>query len=292
MIRVGIAGWSYDDWDGIVYPARKPAHFDRLAYLAGFFDTIEINSTFYRIPEPKAVESWARRVKGRSDFRFTAKLYQGFTHKRSELRREDEETFKRAMEPLTDRGLLSALLAQFPYSFRPGRGSQETLQAIFEAFRGYPLVVEIRHADWQSQEFFAFLREQNVGFCNLDQPRLAHCIGHTQIATSGVGYVRLHGRNAANWFQKSSKPWERYNYLYAEEELSEWVGRIRSVAEQTADVFVIANNHYRGKGPLAALMLLALLRGEKVATPPDLMAAYPQIAPLAIVQGPDQGRLF
>ena len=154
------------------------------------------------------------------------------------------------------------------------------------------VVFEIRPADWQSQEFFAFLREQNVGFSNLDQPRLSHCIGHTQIATSGVGYVRLHGRNAANWFQKSSKPWERYNYLYAEEELSEWVGRIRSVAEQTADVFVIANNHYRGKGPLAALMLLALLRGEKVATPPDLMAAYPQIAPLAIVQGPDQGRLF
>ncbi|MCI0567670.1 MAG: DUF72 domain-containing protein [Acidobacteria bacterium] len=292
MIRVGVAGWSYDDWDGIVYPARKPARFDRLAYLAGFLDTLEINSTFYRIPETKTTESWARRVKERPDFRFTAKLFQGFTHKRAELRGDEEAAFKKALKPLSDAGVLGAVLAQFPYSFRPGPASRETLEWIIEAFGALRLIVEIRHADWDTQEFYDFLRERSVGFCNLDQPRVARSIGPTEASTSPVGYVRLHGRNAANWFKKKAEPWERYDYAYAEEELTPWVPRIRRIAEQTADVFIIANNHYRGKAPLAALTLLALLRGEKVAAPAELVAAYPQMAPRAISKGSAQGQLF
>jgi len=292
MIRVGIAGWSYDDWDGIVYPASRPARFDRLAYLSEFFDTIEINSSFYRIPDPKTVTSWARRVSGRPDFRFTAKLHQGFTHKRSELQAADEAAFKRAMDPLAAAGILGAVLVQFPYSFRPGPGSGGTLEAIVEAFRAYPLVVEVRHQAWATDTFFEYLRGRGVGFCNLDQPPVARSLGPTETATSKVGYVRLHGRNAANWFRKDAQPWERYDYVYAEAELTSWAGPIRRLAEQTADVFIIANNHYRGKGPLAALTLLALLRGEKVSAPAELVAAYPQIAPRTHARGPAQGRLF
>jgi uncharacterized protein YecE (DUF72 family) len=292
MIRVGVAGWSYDDWDGIVYPAGKPARFDRLAYLTGFFDTLEINSTFYRIPQVKATQSWGRRVQEHPEFRFTVKLYQGFTHKRAELRGDEEAAFKQAMEPLLEAGVLGAVLAQFPYSFRPGAESRETLERIIATFGTLRLVVEIRHADWDTPEFFDFLRERNVGFCNLDQPPIARSIGPTEMATSSVGYVRLHGRNAANWFKKKAEPWERYDYLYAEEELIPWVTRIRRVAEQSADVFIIANNHYRGKAPLAALTLLAMLRGEKVAAPAELVAAYPQIASRTIPKGSSQGRLF
>ena len=292
MIRVGVAGWSYDDWEGIVYPARKPARFDRLAYLAGFFDTLEINSTFYRIPEIKTTLSWTRRVKERQGFRFTAKLYQGFTHKRTELRGDEETAFKRAMEPLLEADILGAVLAQFPYSFRPGPASREILERIIEAFGALRLVLEIRHADWDRPELFDFLRQRNVGFCNLDQPGVARSIGPTEVSTSPVGYARLHGRNAENWFKKQAEPWERYDYLYTEEELLPWVARTRRMAEQSTDVFVIANNHYRGKAPLAALTLLAMLRGEKVAAPEELVAAYPQIAPRAIPKGTAQGRLF
>ena len=292
MIRVGIAGWSYDDWDGIVYPARRPARFDRLAYLAGFCDAIEINSTFYRIPEPKMARSWASRVKEHPTFRFTAKLHQRFTHKRAELSGGEEEEFKEAMKPLSQAGLLGAVLVQFPYSFRPGAASREVLESIFDKFSALPLVVEIRHADWDRPELFEFLRERGVGFCNLDQPPVARSIGATEVATSRVGYLRLHGRNAASWFKKDAKPWERYDYVYAEEELLPWVERIGRIAEKTADVFIIANNHYRGKGPLAALTLLALLRGEKVKVPPELAAAYPQITPRALLKGAAQGSLF
>lgn len=291
MIRAGVAGWSYDDWSGLVYPAGATSRFDRLAYLARFFDAIEINTSFYRIPSPRSSRSWAQRVAGRADFRFTVKLYQGFTHKREELKGGEEEAFREMLEPLAEAGLLGAVLVQFPYSFHAEESSREVLESIFDAFRAYPLVVEIRHADWGSEEFFAFLREWNVGFCNVDQPRVSRSIGPTEAATSEVGYVRLHGRNAANWFRKEPDAAGRYDYLYSEEELVGWIPRIRRVAEQTADVFVIANNHYRGKAPLAALTLLSLLRGEKVPVPAELVAAYPQIAPRALPHGPAQGRL-
>src|SRR4030095_15126565 len=196
MIRVGIAGWSYDDWDGIVYPSRKPARFDRLAYMAEYFDTIEINSTFYRIPDPRIAQSWVRRVQARPRFRFTAKLYQGFTHKPHELQGGEEAAFKVAMEPLFGEGLLAAVLMQFPYSFRPSSESREALERLCEAFGEFPLVVEIRHAEWQTDEFLGFLRERNVGFCNIDQPRVARSIGPTEIASSHVGDGRLYGRHA------------------------------------------------------------------------------------------------
>src|SRR5512134_3121036 len=169
MIRVGIAGWSYDDWEGIVYPAPKPARFDRLAYLARFLDTIEINSSFYRIPSPQAARSWVRRVGDRPDFRFTVKLHRGFTHRREELRGGEVAACKEMLEPLSEAGRLGAVLVQFPYSFRPGKGSRGTMEAIFGAFREYPLVVEIRHADWDAEDFFGFLRDRGVGFCNVDQ---------------------------------------------------------------------------------------------------------------------------
>jgi uncharacterized protein YecE (DUF72 family) len=292
MIRTGVAGWSYEDWSGVVYPAAPAARFDRLAYLAGFFDAIEINTSFYRIPSPSAARSWALRVGGRENFRFTVKLYQGFTHKREELRGGEEAAFREVLEPLADAGVLGAVLVQFPYSFHPEEKSREILESIGDAFRDYPLVVEIRHADWGNEEFFAFLRQRGMGFCNVDQPRVSRSLGPTEVATSKVGYVRLHGRNAANWFRKDAGVGGRYDYLYSEEEISAWLPRIQHVVEQTADVFIIANNHYRGKAPLAALTLLSLLRGEKVPVPAELVAAYPQIAPRALPRGPAQGRLF
>jgi len=292
MIRVGIAGWSYPDWEGIVYPARKTARFDRLSYLAAYFDAIEINSTFYRIPEPRIAGSWVRRVGGRPDFRFTVKLFQGFTHRRAELRAEDESSFKRALEPLAEADLLGAILIQFPYSFHPVASNRAWLESLLEKFRDYPRVVELRHSEWAREEFFDSLRGREAGFCNIDQPALSRSLGPTEVVTSKVGYVRLHGRNAKDWFRREAPPAARYDYLYPEEELVPWVERIRRIAEQTTDIFIIANNHYRGKGPVAALTLLSMLLGRPVASPADLPAAYPQIAPRVVSDAPAQGKLF
>src|SRR5918992_802877 len=98
-IRIGPAGWSYPDWQGQVYPAKAGRGFDPLAYLAQYFDTIEINSTFYRIPDPKTTQRWVDRVADHPDFRFTAKLWQGFPHEGT-ASAEDEATFRHAMAPL------------------------------------------------------------------------------------------------------------------------------------------------------------------------------------------------
>ncbi len=117
MIRVGPAGWSYEDWEGIVYPPHKGTKFDPLSYLADLFDTIEINSTFYRPPTPQMGKSWGRRVQINSRFKFTVKLYKNFTHERQALTEADEKAFKNGLEPLMESRRLGALLLQFPYSF-------------------------------------------------------------------------------------------------------------------------------------------------------------------------------
>src|SRR5713101_139436 len=132
MIRVGIAGWSYPDWEGIVYPTPKPARFDRLAYLTRYLSTLEVNSTFYRIPDPAVVASWAQRAKKRPDFRFTVKLFQGFTHRKTGTTTGDESAFKKAIQPLAEAGLLGAVLIQFPYSFHPVPSSRERLEILFK----------------------------------------------------------------------------------------------------------------------------------------------------------------
>ncbi len=293
MIRVGVAGWSYPDWEGIVYPTHRGSGFDRLSYLAGYFDALEINTTFYRIPDAARAASWAQRVRDRQAFRFAVKLYQGFTHHREDLRPGDEAAFRSILDPLREADRLGAVLIQFPYSFRPVPRSREVMESIFETFRGYPLAVEVRHQAWAREGFLDFLRSREVAFCNLDQPGVARSLGPTEMVTSRVGYVRLHGRNARDWFRQEAGPSARYDYLYAEEELAPWADRIRRVAEQTADVFIIANNHYRGKAPLAALTLLSMLIDRRVAAPPDLVAAYPQISPRVIPPpSPAQGRLF
>jgi uncharacterized protein YecE (DUF72 family) len=146
-IRVGPAGWSYQDWAGQVCPKPQPRGFDPLMYLVQYFDTIEINSTFYRIPATTMTRSWAARVSDHPTFRFTAKLWQGFTHEGTASAR-DEAAFKQAMAPLQNVGKLGAVLIQFPYRFHHTPENRASLQRLADAFRDYPLVLEIRHRSW------------------------------------------------------------------------------------------------------------------------------------------------
>jgi uncharacterized protein YecE (DUF72 family) len=221
-IRIGPAGWSYPDWEGQVYPKPKPRGFDPLAYLAQYFDTIEINSTFYRIPSATMTKTWAQRVAEHPDFRFTAKLWQGFTHE-GRASPADETAFKQAMAPLHEAGKLGAVLVQFPYRFHHTPENRAYLQRLADAFREYPLVLEIRHRSWDRPQVYDFLRELGMGFCNIDQPQVSYSIGLTRVVTSAIGYLRLHGRNAAAWFAEDANRDRRYDYRYTDEELAELV---------------------------------------------------------------------
>src|SRR5438477_4225455 len=168
-IRVGPAGWSYTDWEGTVYPPHG-SRFDALAYLSSFFDTIEINSPFYRVPPPTHAKSWVRRVASNPSFKFTTKIYRGFTHDPSQLAADDVKAIRNYLDPLAGAGRLGAVLMQFPWSFKNVPESRERLAALFADFSDYPLALEVRHASFQDDDFLRWLDKHNVAWVNVDQP--------------------------------------------------------------------------------------------------------------------------
>lgn len=280
MIRVGVAGWDYDDWRGPVYPVPAPKGFDPLAYLAGYFQAIEVNATFYRpLPAPVA-RSWARRVAHLPDFRFTAKLWKRFTHERDAVFTASDVRAARAVpDALQEEGRLGALLVQFPWSFKRDASSREWLRDVAAALRGLPLVVEVRHASWNVPEFYRSLSEQGIGFVNLDQPIFRNSLGPSAIATAAVGYLRIHGRNAEDWFRATATRDERYDYLYTAEELVPWAERARAVASApgVTDVYVVTNNHFAGQEVANAAMLRSMIEGRRVSVPGTLRALHPAL---------------
>lgn len=276
MIRFGVAGWDYKDWWGPVYPADQKGKrgFDPLAYLARYFDTIEVNSTFYRPPSPKSATSWARRVSENPRFRFTAKLWRRFTHQRDEAWTTPEvDDVRTGLAPLMEAERLGCLLVQFPWSFKRDAASREWLGDLATAFAEFPLAVEVRHSSWNVPEFYAALRERGIGAVNIDQPVFHDSIKPGAQVTSPVGYVRLHGRNYENWFRDNAESHERYDYLYTKDELEGWLDRIHAVAKQAQDTYVVTNNHFRGQAPTNALMLRKM-DGDEVVVPPELLATY------------------
>src|SRR6266550_7387466 len=277
VIRLGPAGWLYKDWEGIVYPREKPKGFDQLRYIAEFFDTVEINSSFYGPPLPKTTASWVRRVEDHHRFRFTAKLWKRFTHERDKAWTKTEvDQVRQGFDVMMDAGKLGAVLLQFPWSFKRTEESREWLGDVVRTFRQYPLVVEVRHASWLAPEFLATLEEQGVGFVNIDQPLYHDSIGPSARVTSHVGYVRVHGRNYQDWFREKAPVEQRYNYLYPADEIEPWVERAREIAADpaTKEVFVITNNHYKGKAVANALMMKAMVTGAKVPAPAGVVEAY------------------
>jgi uncharacterized protein YecE (DUF72 family) len=280
MIRISSAGWSYPDWAGRVYPTPKPRGFDPLVYLAHYVDAIEINSTFYRIPAPTLARRWVARAADFPAFRFTAKLWQGFTHEGT-ARAMDETAFRQAMAPLHDAGKLGAVLVQFPYRVHHTAEHRALLRRLVAAFRAYPLVVEIRHRSWDRLQVYEFLQELGIGFCNIDQPQVSYALGLTSRVTSALGYLRLHGRNTATWFQEDAGRDARYDYLYREEELNEILKAVERIARRARDTYLVTNNHFRGQAVVNALELQAKLRRAPVAVPPPLLTAYPALRAIA-----------
>ncbi|HEU4714302.1 MAG TPA: DUF72 domain-containing protein [Pyrinomonadaceae bacterium] len=277
IIRIGPAGWSYKDWEGVVYPQKPGKNFDPLAYLARFFNTIEINSSFYRPPTVSTTESWTRRVAANKSFTFTAKLHRLFTHERGKATRKDEKEFRDGMAPLMKAGKLGALLLQFPWSFKNTDEDRVYLAKLIEQFSDYPLVLEVRHTSWNNESVYEWLEERGVGICNIDQPVFARSIRPAARTTSPVGYVRMHGRNYQNWFRDKAPRDERYNYLYSLDELDPWLTRIKQVSKQTRETYVITNNHFRGQAVVNALEIKAALEEDTVPAPDPLFEHYPRL---------------
>ena len=277
-IRIGPAGWSYKDWEGVVYSQKPGAKFDPLEYLARFFDTIEINSSFYRPFTVSTAESWARRIAAKPDFRFTAKLHRVFTHERGKATEADEKAVREGMDALASEGKLGAVLVQFPWSFKNTDEDRLYLSKLLDRLREYPLVLEVRHSSWNNPQIYEWLEELGVGICNIDQPLFGKSIKPAGLATSQIGYVRLHGRNYQDWFREKAPRDDRYNYLYSPDELEPWITRIKEVAAKTKESYVITNNHFRGQAVVNALEIKSTLTEKRVLAPAPLFKKYPALA--------------
>ena len=292
-ILVGPAGWSYADWRGRVYPEGAGSKFDTLALVAKYFDTAEINSSFYYPPKPTTARSWLQRIAHNPNFIFTAKLHKVFTHKRDKLTNEDEGVFREGLDPIMEAGKLGAVLIQFPWSFKNEPEERTYLNQLCERFNDYPLVVELRHESWNNPRILQTLEDLGVGLCDIDQPLFANSIKPSAEVTSSIGYIRLHGRNYQNWFREEADVVERYDYLYSRDELDPWVERIKEVAEKAKQTFVITNNHARGQSLANAFEILAQLEEERVPGPAKLIETYPRL--IESVEPDDeeqQGSLF
>lgn len=302
-IHIGPAGWSYKDWEGTVYPAQLKKEKHPVEFLAQYFDLIEINTSFYGHIRPELGRFWSRKAKAvNPDFLFTAKLNRAFTHspvavlestsaKTIRFTDKDEDDAKAGLNSIAEEGMLGALLMQFPISFKNTDENRDHLEILIRQFREYPLVVEIRHSSWENEGTLRYFAEKNVAFCNIDQPLLGQAVRPSEHVTSGVGYVRLHGRRYDQWFdpEKSS---DRYDYLYKREELEDWKTNIENVARKAKVTFVVANNHFEGKAPANALELRAMISGKKVKAPETLVRTYPQLETIADVEREVKTTLF
>jgi uncharacterized protein YecE (DUF72 family) len=292
-VRIGTAGWSYKDWDGIFYPSgmqRRKQH--PLEYLARFFDTTEINTSFYGPLKPEWAKLWCRKVAAvNKNFLFTAKLYRAFTHSPIAVMEptsaatirptdEDEARTREGLDAIASEGRLGALLIQFPVSYKNTSLNREYLERLLRQFIEYPRVVEVRHSSWNDAATLAAFTQKDVGFCNIDQPLLGGSLAPTEHVTSAIGYVRLHGRNYEQWFDSDNRN-DRYNYLYNQRELAGWKERIESVAERAHTTYVITNNHFESKAGVNALELKAMISGKRVPAPPTLIQKYPELRNIA-----------
>ncbi|MFQ6035520.1 MAG: DUF72 domain-containing protein [Sedimentisphaerales bacterium] len=282
-VYIGIAGWSYPDWKGIVYTQPK---LDQLEYVSRFVDCVEINSTFYRPPFEKTTKSWLNRTAKQKDFFFTAKLHREFTHE-GKINTEMVKQFHKGFQPFLETDKLKHLLVQFRYDFTDSYQSRQHLTKIVENFAdAFNLAVEVRHKSWQKPEALNFLQELGVSVCNLDYPTSGNSFDMQHCTVGPTGYFRLHGRNVEKWFSKEAGRDETYNYYYSNAELAQIKKRIDRLAEAFEYLTVIANNHYHGAELANALELKALLTSQKQPVPEGLLRVYPNLASIALVENP------
>jgi uncharacterized protein YecE (DUF72 family) len=317
-LRIGTSGWSYPTgkgtWNGVFYPATRSKRdgtkdFDELRFYAGHFDTVEVNSTFYGMPRAEVARQWVSRTP--PGFEFSVKLYQKFTHPKmfreaalktapgadgplldllAQVTQSDIDDFRAGIDPLAANGRLGALLAQFPPSFKATPQSRDYLASLLRAFHGYPVAVELRHKSWSDGfgETLALLNDFGAAFTQIDEPKFKLSIRQNYLPNvTSFYYMRLHGRNAAQWW-KHEKSEDRYNYLYSARELQEFSDVAGAARRLVRKSYLYTNNHYSSKSVVNALMLKAQL-GEPIEGeyPPELIEKYPDLEALI---GPDRRR--
>ena len=316
-LRIGTSGWNYPTgrgtWNGIFYPPprKRPKGFDELAFYASHFDTVEVNSTFYGQPRAEVSRQWAARTP--AGFEFSVKLYQKFTHPRMYTERvagslapeaaamgdgdwleaitkpnqADLDEFRRGIDPLASAGKLGALLAQFPPSFKETPASGDYLGSLLTALAGYQVAVELRHRSWSDRvgETLELLNHFQAAWVQIDEPKFKFSIRQNYLPNvEGFYYMRLHGRNVAQWW-RHAKSEDRYDYLYSADELREFSDTAGAARRLVKKLYLYTNNHFSAKSVANAAMIKQQL-GEPIEGeyPPEFVARYPELSGVVKVQ--------
>ena len=320
-VLIGTSGWNYPTgrgtWNGIFYPTRRPRGFDELAYYAERFDTVEVNSSFYRMPEPAQTTKWIERTP--ASFQFSVKLFQKFTHpdmylarhgiRDWDLSRADVDLFRAGIEPLAADRRLAAVLMQFPPSFHRIDETRAYLDWLLDALSGFPLAVELRHKSWSDAtgDTGAQLDHFNASWVLIDEPKFATSIDQDRPRGSissphaasepgsnlnrpprSICYMRLHGRNAAQWWDHAQSE-DRYNYLYSADELEPFAEKARAASASGRRVLLYMNNHFSAKAVANAAVLKKQLNQPLPGDyPVEMVRRYPALAGVMTVT-PDDG---
>ncbi len=265
-VLVGTSAWSdHEEF----YPPGLPAA-DRLAFYAGIFPVVEVNTTYYRVPNRRMVEGWVERTP--PGFVFDVKPPRELTATPEQPRGEAPEpdadvaaAFAEAIAPLAEAGKLGAVTFQFPPSWRNTEEHRDYLRLLPELFPDYPLAVEFRRRDWLDDEHAAgtldLLRDAGLGYTMADEPQVGS--GSVPpvygVTNRNLAIVRFHGRNAAKWYAFGGTSRDRFDWDYTPAELEEWTPRIEQARAEADDVHVFFNTNNGGQGPRNAALLLDLL---------------------------------
>jgi uncharacterized protein YecE (DUF72 family) len=258
QIFIGTSGYSYDDWREVFYPPKLPAN-KMLEFYCQHFSTVEINATYYTIPNYKTFIKLAERTP--PNFHFVVKVNQETTHRR----RENEialQKLSESVKPLLDAGKFYGFLAQFPYSFKNNEQNRKYLVETKHLLKSEVLFTEFRNFTWNKPQISAFLKSNDIGYVNVDEPNLQGLIPKQDIVTNGIGYIRLHGRNEAKWWE--GKGSERYDYEYSEEELKEWLINVSTIIRKTFKTYIFFNNHPTGKAIKNATQMIEILKSKSL----------------------------
>jgi len=287
MILLGTSGYSYPDWYGVFYPPGLERA-KQLDYYVRQFNTVEVNSTYYRIPPASTFAAMERKTP--AGFEFVVKAHGDMTHR---LSRDGAvyEAFQTALAPLRAARKLNGVLAQFPQSFHRSDDHEQFLVEMQERLEGAPLFVEFRHRSWMHEDVFEFLERAGLGYVSVDEPDLPGLLPRVARATGPMAYVRFHGRNAKSWYagddgggapansvrevgrpdrgaspsarepapRQRDRQLLRYDYLYSEAELKEWADKIRELNQKTQKTFVFFNNCHAGQAATGAKLMRTLL---------------------------------
>ena len=288
-LRIGTSGWNYPSgqgtWNGIFYPepGNRPPGFDELRFYAERFNTVEVNSTFYGQPRAKVSLGWVKRTP--PGFEFAVKLYQKFTHPNSSpdqtpIARADIDEFKAGIDPLAAGERLGPLLAQFPASFKDSPEARDYLGWLLGAFRGYGIAVELRHRSWSDDApaIFDLLHAHGAAWTQIDEPKFRSSIRQDLMPNiKGFYYLRLHGRNAEQWWEHE-KSEDRYNYLYSEAELNPFADAVKTARALVKKQYVYLNNHFAAQAVADAVVLRHLLdQPVEQPVPAELVQRYPML---------------